>query len=88
MYMRVEFHRNFKKQYKKLPLQERKRCDQRIALFLSDPFHPTLHNHALSGEYRKYRSINITGDERAVYEPITKDIAFFIFLGTHSELYE
>lgn len=86
--MQVIFHKDFKKQYKHLPPAMRKRCDERIGLFVKNPFHAVLNNHALSGEYENYRSINISGDLRAIYESIAEDKAFFIILGTHSELYE
>lgn len=33
-----------------------------------------------------YRSINITGDYRAIYE-VKDGIAYFISVGTHHELY-
>ena len=68
--------------------KEQTRCDERIGLFIRDPFHPLLNNHALSGEYKGYKSINIGGDLRAIYEPVTQDIAFFITLGTHPKLYQ
>ena len=54
---------------------------------MENPFHSLLNNHALSGKYSGYRSINIGGDLRAIYEPISLDIAFFIIMGTHPELY-
>jgi len=64
---------------------------QRIALFRLDPFHPLLHNHILTGEYKGYRSINITGDWRALYvekKTIEGEIVIeFRLLGTHSQLY-
>lgn len=86
--MTVIFHRNFKKRYKKLLSSEQARCDERINLFIHDPFHPLLNDHALSGDYKDYRSINISGDLRAIYEPVSKNIAHFITLGTHNELYQ
>jgi|SRR3989338_636848 len=85
--MRISLHQNFKKRYKKLRKEERGRCDRRMELFMQNPFHPLLNNHALSGQYLGYRSINIGGDLRAIYEPISSDTAFFITLGTHPELY-
>lgn len=86
--MDVYFHVRFRKRYRKLRSGERKQCDERIALFIRDSLHPLLNNHPLNGEYTGYRSINITGDLRAIYEPISKNRAFFSLLGTHQELYE
>lgn len=85
--MKVIFHVNFKKRYKKLRnLQGR--IDDRVALFMRDPYHPTLNNHALQGAYRGLRSINITRDFRAIYALITSEIALFIALDTHGNLYQ
>lgn len=65
---------------------------QRILLFRQNPFHPLLHNHPLVGRYRGLRSINITGDWRAIYlEKKTSDgkvLVEFRLFGTHSQLYK
>jgi len=47
-----------------------------------------LNNHALTGQWAGYRSINITGDYRAVYRLAEEDIAYFVALDTHSKLYK
>ena len=85
--MHVRFHKNFDKKYLKLRIKEKNKVKERISIFSENPFDPLLHNHTLSGKYRGYRSINITADMRALYEPVSKNEAFFVFLGTHSELY-
>ncbi len=54
---------------------------------MSDPFHPLLNNHPLAGRWTGYRSINITGDYRAIYELIEEDLAYFVTIDTHSNLY-
>ena len=86
--MRVYFGKHFNKKYKKLPSNIQQKATERIALFSEHPFDPILNNHSLTGKYRGYRSINITGDFRAVYEPISSDIALFIAIDTHSNLYK
>ena len=85
--MRVQLHRNFVKKYKKFRIIQ-KQIDERLALFRIRPFDPILKNHGLSGKYQGYRSINITGDFRAIYEQINDDAARFIELDTHSNLYK
>jgi len=47
-----------------------------------------LNNHPLRGEHRGYRSINVGGDLRVIYEEIDSHIAHFILIDTHSNLYE
>jgi len=85
--MRIIFHKQFKKKYKKLSESDKRHFKDRRNMFLENPFHPLLKNHALSGEYSNYRSINITADLRVIYEPIDSETALFLNIGTHSELY-
>ncbi len=61
-----------------------------LELFVENPQHPQLRNHALRGRYAGYRSIDITGDWRAVFQTRvteTQEIVTFQFLGTHEQLY-
>ena len=86
--MIVQFHRNFKKQYEKLRTIQDK-IDERLVLFVKNQFNPILNNHALSGKYQGCRSINITGDVRAIYKMLNnEEIAYFVAIDTHSNLYK
>jgi addiction module RelE/StbE family toxin len=85
--MKILFHRNFKKNYERLPVPEKSKFDKRLTSFIEDPFDPILGNHALHGAYRGYRSINIGGDIRAVYKAIGKEEYLFAAIGTHAQLY-
>ena len=85
--MNVEFHRSFDKLYIKLPAKLKIRLSERLKIFMANPLDPTLRNHALSGEWVGYRSINITGDYRAIYEETGKNGARFVAVGTHGKLY-
>ncbi|MBI4268337.1 type II toxin-antitoxin system mRNA interferase toxin, RelE/StbE family [Candidatus Uhrbacteria bacterium] len=84
--MKVVFHKRFKRQVAKYPALS-SQLDERIALFVNDPFHPMLNNHQLAGKWARYRSINITGDYRAIYESVKDDLAYFVDLDTHGNLY-
>ena len=84
--MNVAYSKNFLKQAKKLSPELRKKLLQRVALFTKNPLDPALRNHALKGKYKEYRSIDITGNIRALY--LQKDNeAVFDVVGTHSQLY-
>lgn len=85
--MYIDRSRKFKKQYQKLPRNIQTRADARIRLFAVDPFNEILRNHSLSGEHSGCRSINITGDYRAIYEVDTNGSVQFLLIGTHDELY-
>ena len=84
--MKIEFHKNFKKKYKKLPSKLQDKFDERLRIFVDDLFAPELHNHCLHGKYAHCRSINITGDLRALYE-VKGDGVCFLDIDTHSALY-
>lgn len=86
--MRIRFHSNFEKEYKKLRLNEKKKCKERCEIFLDNPFNPLLYNHPLQGKYEGYRSINVSGDIRAIYRLSGKDTAYFVAIGRHRDLYE
>ena len=84
--MRVLFSRRFDKDYKKALPAAQTAFQERLKLFVYNPFNPSLNNHALKGVYLGKRSINITGDWRALYEE-KEGAAYFVTFGTHSQLY-
>ncbi len=85
--MRIDYHKGFTKQYNKLLPKLRIKFNERLEIFISNPLSKELNNHPLHGEYLGYRSINITGDLRAVYE-IQDGVIKFLFIDTHSNLYK
>lgn len=85
--MKVRFHKNFEKQYKRLKKGQKERFQERLILFLENPFHAILGNHPLKGKYRGYRSINITGDLRAIYKFVSQREFVFVAIDTHGNLY-
>ena len=90
--VRIDYSNKFNKQLKKLPSEIKIAFRNRLALFIKNQFNPLLNNHALSGNLKGSRSINITGDWRAIYsEKIDKNgenYIVFELLGTHSQLYK
>ena len=85
--LKIDYSRNFNKQLRKAPLSIKIRFRERQKLFMFDRFNPQLKNHLLIGKYKGYRSINITGDWRAIFREEENKI-IFIALGTHSQLYK
>lgn len=84
--MRIAFSKNFIKQFKKLTAKHKLKLYTQISIFKDNPLHPSLRNHPLKGKYSSYRSINITGDVRALYIQQEDEVIFDI-IGTHSQLY-
>lgn len=85
--MKIYFHRNFNKQYKRLNKKQQNKIHERLSLFLKNPFDSVLNNHFLKGKYLNYRSINISGDLRAIYKYLSPNECVFVALGKHSDLY-
>ena len=80
------FHKNFKKQYKKLPEKVKIQFNIRLQLYLENPTSPILNIHKLHGQEEEFTSMNVTADFRAIFT-ISKNVTTFYKIGTHSELY-
>jgi addiction module RelE/StbE family toxin len=87
--MRVQFHPDFDRHFagRLTPLQRNQVVDV-IYLFSETPFHKNLRNHILYGEWKGYRSISVGGDLRLHYREYKPDIALFVAVGTHAQLYK
>lgn len=88
--LKVKFTRKFSKTFEKTDAKIKKAFREKLNSFLENPFYPLLNNHGLTGEYSGCRSINITGDWRAIYRQTIEDnesVAIFEVIGTHSQLY-
>ena len=90
--MDIVYHKSFKKQYEKLSEKVKEDFVKKLKLFEVDPFNPTLNNHKLHGELKNARSINISGDIRAIYEELEElnenSIVLFFMIGNHNNLYK
>ena len=86
--MNIKYSKTFAKQMQKAPKSIQDAFCERLTMFLHSPFDPILHNHALKGKFLGRRSINISGDWRAIFSVQKEDdMIEFVLLGTHSELY-
>ncbi|MEK7175479.1 MAG: type II toxin-antitoxin system mRNA interferase toxin, RelE/StbE family, partial [Patescibacteria group bacterium] len=73
--------------FKKKDTWVQNKFNDQLLIFTKNINYPLLNNHPLSGEWAGCRSINITGDFRAVYEELNNNHFEFVAIGTHSELY-
>ena len=85
--MEIHLHKTFKKQFKKLSPKIKRNYFERVELFLKDSSHELLCNHSVGYIYPNWRSINITGNYRVLFEPQDDNVVMFMKIGTHSELY-
>ena len=86
--MKYVLSKNFEKQFSKLPKNIKEKTIKQLEIFVKNPFDQKLNNHNLSGKQKNQRSINITGDIRAIYAEIEKgELVIFVTIGSHSNLY-
>lgn len=85
--MQIDYSKSFIKRLQRLSVKIQLAFEERLSLFIVDPFHPFLRNHVLHGEFAQKRSISVTGDYRAIYEEKSDDWVVFIEIGTHAQLY-
>lgn len=83
----IVLHKGFEKQFAKLDRKIKIAFIERKNLLMHEPFHPLLNNHKLGGEWSRCRSINITGDHRAIFVMKNEDQIVFLAISTHHELY-
>jgi len=84
--MEIGYKIRFQKDFKKLPPKIKNRFYDRLSLFLQNKFDPILNYHPVEKAFPGCRSINVTGDYRAIFKE-ERDTAIFITIGSHSELY-
>lgn len=83
----IYYHKHFLKAYDRLQKNLQKKVDDKILIFSENPYQKELNNHTLSGKWLFHRSINITGDCRAVFRHLSQDDVIFVIVGTHHQLY-
>ncbi|MBA3679169.1 type II toxin-antitoxin system mRNA interferase toxin, RelE/StbE family [Candidatus Saccharibacteria bacterium] len=86
--MNFRYHKNFKKQFLKLPKTKQTLCKQRIALFATNQDHPLLNRHSLKGAYKNYSSLSAGGDLRIIYYQVSSEEVELVAVGSHSQLYK
>lgn len=89
MVEKILYTRNFRKHFAKRIIPYRslaKIFDRRLKLFLSNPQHPILRDHQLSGTKKRFRAFSIGGDHRVIYQK-TDDVSIFMDIGAHNQVY-
>ncbi len=84
--MLVEYEKSFLKALDNLPAGIEEKFYGRLELFQQNPVHPLLRNHSVEPAYPGCRSINVTGDYRAIFRQ-KGGVITFLYIGTHSQLY-
>ncbi len=64
------------------------KIEKQVKLFESDIKHPSLRTHKLTGNLANRWSISISRDLRMIYIVMEPDVAYFVDMGTHDEVYK
>ena len=88
--MTLRTSKRFDKAFGRLAERDQRRVEAALRLFMDQPFHPALRNHALAGRLRGLRAFSAGYDLRIVYEAEDGGHARVILLrvGTHDEAYQ
>lgn len=89
--MYVTFNRKFQRKFEKLSEKVKIAFKKRLDIFITNKFDSRLRNHNLKGKYINYKSIDITGDWRAIYHELEDgrvEWVEFVEIGRHSNLYK
>ncbi len=88
--MTVYYHANFWKAYRQRIANDGKlvqKTKERTQLFLSNPGHPLLMNHILTGKHKNKAAFSVTGDIRIIYTYESAIVVKFLDIGTHNQVY-
>ena len=85
--MRVLYKKRFEREFKRLDEKVKLAFLKRLELFAENRSHPLLRNHPVDAAFPGCRSINISGDLRAIFRE-ERDVVIFMHIGTHAQLYK
>lgn len=86
--MKIRFHKNFEKHYKKLQKDDKVRVLAAISRFSDNPLDPILKNHSLHGSVQGKRAFSAANDLRIIFEEFDHYvIVIMLDVGTHNQIY-
>ena len=85
--MQYFLSKQFEKSFSKLPKKVKSKAIEQLTIFAVDHMDARLNNHSLTGKWSDHRSINITGNVRAIYTEANENIVRFVDIGSHPKLY-
>lgn len=85
--IKVKLSSRFKKSFRKLPSKLQEKAIKKTNIFRSNPFHPSLKTHPLSGKLRKCWAFSVD-DKYRIKFVFLEEKALFLDIGTHNEVYK
>lgn len=84
--MEFDYKKRFGKSFKNLSPKVREKFSERLNIFIKNKYDSILDNHSVDRVYPGCRSIDITGDYRAIFFD-DEAVVTFVAIGTHAQLY-
>jgi addiction module RelE/StbE family toxin len=88
--MKIFFSQEFEKKIKKITKKDKRLLDKLeslLIIFQKNIFHPSLRLHKLEGKQNNCWSISVNRKIRIILK-IEGDVAYFIDIGNHDEVYD
>jgi len=83
----IEVTEEFEMNYDRLPLQIKKKAERRQALFIKNPFSPSLETEKLNPKSREVWSFRIDRQYRIIFRFLDGQHVLFLTVGPHSWIY-
>ena len=80
------FKKSYRKRIHRYP-QLKNQFQEKMALFLEQPFDPQLRTHKLSGKLKGVWAFSINDDYRVLFEFVNTQKVLLIDFGSHDEVY-
>ena len=80
------YHRNFQSRFTKTPEGVKTKLPLCLQTLITEPHHPILNHHKLTGAFESWHSIDIHGDHRLIFQYLGGQIILHD-IGTHTQLY-
>jgi len=80
---KVKLSSRFKKSFRKLPSNLQKKAVKKTNIFRSNPFHPSLETHSLSGRLKKCWAFSVDKKYRIKFIFLRDKKVLFLDIGTH-----
>ena len=81
--MEIQVSERFERNYRKLPKRIKERAKDKEAIFRTNPFHPSLKTHKLSGKEQGVWAFWINGSYRIKFIFLPNREVLFLDIGTH-----
>lgn len=81
--MHVNLSPRFKRSYKKVPQHIQKDFDKKIAVFIKNPYHPSLKTHKLKGKLQECLAFYLKDGNRVLFEFAGPETVDLLDIGPH-----